>query len=87
MLELAQLVISETGSKSEIIFGPLPSDDPTQRCPDISRARALLGWDPLVDLSRGLRETVRYFRELREGGLSRNPPSHTSIGWIVVRAA
>jgi UDP-glucuronate decarboxylase len=73
MLELARLVIAETGSKSEIVYEPLPSDDPTQRRPDISRARELLGWDPLVDLSQGLRETVRYFREVREGGSSRDP--------------
>ncbi len=71
MLELAQLVLAETGSKCEIVYEPLPSDDPTQRRPDISRAREILGWDPGVDLAQGLRETVRYFRELREGSGAR----------------
>lgn len=65
MLELAEQVLQETGSDSEIIHEPLPADDPTQRRPDITRAREVLGWEPKVDLETGLRETVRYFRELR----------------------
>ena len=64
MLELAQAVIAETGSKSTIKFEPLPKDDPKQRCPDITRARNWLGWEPRVPLSVGLAKTVEYYREL-----------------------
>lgn len=61
MLELATLVKELTGSKSEIIFAPLPQDDPRQRKPDISRAAALLDWKPCVELREGLTETIKYF--------------------------
>jgi len=61
MLELARRVIEETGARSKIAYKPLPLDDPRQRCPDISRARALLGWEPKVELADGLRATIRYF--------------------------
>lgn len=64
MLELAQAVITETGSKSELKFEPLPKDDPKQRCPDITRARNWLGWEPRVPLNVGLARTVQYYREL-----------------------
>jgi len=46
------------------VFRPLPADDPMQRCPDIGRARALLGWEPAVQLDDGLMRTVEYFRRL-----------------------
>ncbi|KRB81298.1 NAD-dependent dehydratase [Sphingomonas sp. Root710] len=59
--ELAERVIELTGSKSEIVFEPLPQDDPTQRCPDITLARNRLGWEPTVPLEKGLREAIRYF--------------------------
>jgi UDP-glucuronate decarboxylase len=62
--ELAERVIRLTGSASPIVYRPLPQDDPMQRCPDISRARALLGWAPLVDLDDGLRRTIAYFDRL-----------------------
>src|SRR5688572_8057087 len=62
ILELAQLAIDVTGSASEIVFEPLPVDDPTQRQPDITRARELLGWEPTVDLRDGLERTAAYFR-------------------------
>jgi nucleoside-diphosphate-sugar epimerase len=62
--ELAELVLEVTGSSSEIVFRPLPVDDPTQRQPDISRARAELGWEPEVQLREGLERTAAYFREL-----------------------
>jgi UDP-glucuronate decarboxylase len=62
--ELAEKVIEVTGSKSRLVFGPLPPDDPMQRQPDISCARKLLGWEPKVQLKEGLMKTVAYFRNL-----------------------
>jgi len=62
MLELAEHVLRLTGSKSKLSFLPLPQDDPTRRKPDISRARDLLGWEPKVALSDGLKETIAYFK-------------------------
>ena len=64
ILELAQKVITLTGSKSEIAFKPLPSDDPTQRQPDIALARRLLGWSPKMPLDVGLPRAIDYFRKL-----------------------
>jgi UDP-glucuronate decarboxylase len=61
MLELAEKIIQMTGSRSKIVFKPLPQDDPTQRCPDISVARRELGWEPTVALEEGLRKTIEYF--------------------------
>jgi dTDP-glucose 4,6-dehydratase len=58
LLELAQAVIEITGSRSEIVYEALPTDDPQVRRPDISLARELLGWDPQVDLRDGLRRTL-----------------------------
>src|SRR5215831_7302422 len=59
--ELAEKVVSLTGSRSRLIFKPLPQDDPRQRQPDLSRARAELNWQPKVALEDGLKETVAYF--------------------------
>ena len=56
--ELAEKVVALTGSKSEIVCRPLPSDDPKQRRPDISKAKALLGWEPKIQLEEGLRRTI-----------------------------
>ena len=64
ILELAQQVIKLTGSISEIIFEPLPSDDPRQRQPDISLAREKLNWEPGIELEAGLKPTINYFSEL-----------------------
>jgi len=61
--ELAQMAIEVTGSSSEIVHEPLPVDDPTQRQPDITLARELLGWEPRVDLRDGLERTAAYFVE------------------------
>ncbi|REJ97792.1 MAG: SDR family NAD-dependent epimerase/dehydratase [Planctomycetota bacterium] len=66
MLELAQAVIEVTGSKSKLIHEPLPKDDPRRRCPDISKARRLLNWEPQVDLKTGLHQTVEYYRTTLE---------------------
>ena len=63
ILELARKVIANTGSRSEIVFKPLPSDDPMQRQPDISLARQMLQWEPVVPLNEGLRRTISYFRD------------------------
>ncbi|MDQ0456175.1 UDP-glucuronic acid decarboxylase family protein [Rhizobium paknamense] len=63
MLELASLVLEMTGSRSGLVFQPLPQDDPIQRRPDISRAWSLLGWQPRILLSDGLQPTIRYFAE------------------------
>ena len=60
--ELAEQVIAMTGSRSKLVFAPLPSDDPRQRQPDISLARSVLGWEPTIDLGRGLERTIDYFR-------------------------
>jgi len=62
--ELAERVVSITGSRSSIVYGPAPQDDPIQRCPDISMASDHLGWTPHVDLDRGLRRTVAYFETI-----------------------
>jgi dTDP-glucose 4,6-dehydratase len=59
MLELAQTVIRITGSTSEVVFEALPIDDPQIRCPDITRARQILGWSPEIDLEEGLRRWLR----------------------------
>jgi dTDP-glucose 4,6-dehydratase len=64
ILEFAQHIREMTGAKSEIVFEPLPEDDPKQRRPDITKARTLLGWEPRVPLEQGLRETVAYFKGL-----------------------
>lgn len=64
MLELAELVLKLTGSSSKLIFEPLPSDDPRQRQPDITKARQVLGWEPKVKLEDGLKETIAYFRSI-----------------------
>lgn len=64
MIELAQLVIELTGSKSQLVFQPLPQDDPKQRQPDISVAKARLGWDVTVPLREGLGRTIEYFAKV-----------------------
>ncbi len=64
--QLAELVVEMTGTKSEIVYKPLPSDDPTQRCPDISVAKQHLSWEPEVQLQQGLEKTIEYFATLRK---------------------
>lgn len=62
ILELAELVIRLTGSRSSIVYAPLPEDDPIQRQPDISLARKVLNWEPKVPLLEGLKKTIEYFK-------------------------
>jgi dTDP-glucose 4,6-dehydratase len=64
MRELADLVVELTGSKSPIVTRPLPSDDPKQRQPDITKAKTQLGWEPTIELREGLERTIAYFRPL-----------------------
>ncbi len=71
ILELAELVRDLTGSRAPPVFRPLPSDDPLQRCPDIERAEAQLGWRPRVHLREGLERTIAYFDRV----LADEPPT------------
>ena len=64
ILDFAKLIIELTNSKSKIIYKPLPSDDPTQRKPDITLAKEKLGWEPMVNIEEGLLKTIEYFKEL-----------------------
>jgi UDP-glucuronate decarboxylase len=68
ILELANMVKELSGSKSEIVFRPLPQDDPVRRRPDITLAKAKLGWEPTVPLRDGLVKTIAYFRDLLKSG-------------------
>jgi dTDP-glucose 4,6-dehydratase len=65
ILEFAQHIQRLTGTRSSIVFRPLPEDDPRQRRPDISKAQTLLGWEPKVSLSEGLKPTIDYFRKIQ----------------------
>ncbi len=69
ILELAEKVIRMTGAKSQIVFKPLPSDDPRQRKPDITLARTKLGWSPTIFLEEGLQRTIAYFADLTSRSL------------------
>jgi UDP-glucuronate decarboxylase len=62
--ELAELIIALTGSHSEIVYRPLPVDDPVQRCPDITQAQSVLGWQPRTALKDGITRTIAYFDQL-----------------------
>jgi UDP-glucuronate decarboxylase len=66
MMELADMVVELTGSTSKVEFKQLPLDDPQQRRPDISRAKSLLNWEPQIEISKGITETISYFRNLIE---------------------
>lgn len=74
--DLAREIVALTGSKSELVFRPLPSDDPTRRCPDIARAQQSLGWEPRVSLEEGLQRTIAYFADL----LDRPRPLRAKVG-------
>jgi UDP-glucuronate decarboxylase len=70
ILEFAQRIVTLTGSGSEVVFRPLPADDPRQRQPDITLAMEKLGWEPRVDVETGLKKTIDYFAALRMAGRS-----------------
>jgi UDP-glucuronate decarboxylase len=61
--ELAEIVLDKIPTGSRLVFRPLPQDDPMQRCPDISRAREYLGWEPKISLRNGLAQAIEYFRQ------------------------
>jgi nucleoside-diphosphate-sugar epimerase len=70
ILEFAERIRQLLGSEVTIVFKPLPQDDPKQRCPDISKAKRLLGWQPKVNLDEGLRLTLEFFRQQVAAGES-----------------
>jgi UDP-glucuronate decarboxylase len=74
--DLAKRIIALTGSRSELVYKPLPSDDPVRRCPDITRAKQSLGWEPKVQLEEGLNRTIAYFADL----LGRPRPVRAKVG-------
>jgi len=77
---LAERVIALTGSASQIVYRPLPQDDPMQRCPDIGLARRLLQWEPEVALDDGLRQTIAYFDHLlTERGTTPRQPTIAAV--------
>jgi UDP-glucuronate decarboxylase len=84
ILELAQLVIELANSKSEIRFEPLPSDDPARRCPDITLAKAMLGWEPRVPLREGLLRTIEDF-DARLRAVRAHAPAPSSCRAAVAR--
>ncbi len=68
MIELAKTVLRLSGSRSKLVFKPLPSDDPMRRCPDITLAKTELDWEPAVGIEDGLKETIAYFRSFLQKG-------------------
>jgi nucleoside-diphosphate-sugar epimerase len=63
--ELADRIIKLTNSKSKIVYKPLPSDDPTNRKPDITRAKEIVDWEPKYDLEKGIIKTIEYFQTIK----------------------
>jgi dTDP-glucose 4,6-dehydratase len=78
--ELADLVLEMTGSRSVIDEQPLPQDDPKVRCPDIDRARRMLGWEPRIQLREGLRRTIDFFKKLPPATLASRPQPTSAFG-------
>ena len=62
ILQVAEMIVGMTGSRSKVIFKPLPQDDPIRRCPDIRLAKERLDWEPGVELEEGIKRTIEYFR-------------------------
>jgi dTDP-glucose 4,6-dehydratase len=78
LLDFAKEILALTGASTKIVFKPLPEDDPKQRRPDISKAKELLGWEPQVDRSEGLKKTYEYFRSLPKEELTKQPKEFNS---------
>jgi dTDP-glucose 4,6-dehydratase len=81
--EVARLIVGLSGSASELVYEPLPQDDPKQRCPDISRAREVLGWEPRVAAAEGLSRTIGWFAERnaeRNAGSEAEPDAGCAAG-------
>ncbi len=72
ILEFAEEIIKLTGTKQKIIFKPLPTDDPLQRQPDITKARKILNWEPKISRSEGMKRTFDYFKSLSPEELLKN---------------
>ncbi len=86
--ELAELVIELTGSQSAVVFKPLPIDDPTQRKPDITRAKQELGWEPKIALREGLEKTIAYFEWILSGAtkpMQRDKPLQKPAPYLPVQ--
>jgi dTDP-glucose 4,6-dehydratase len=79
LLDFAKEVLALTGGQVTIVHKPLPVDDPKQRQPDITRARNLLGWEPRVSRSEGLKVTYEYFRSLSPDEWRKQPKEFISI--------
>ena len=72
ILQFAEEVIELTETTQKLIFKPLPTDDPLQRQPDITKAKEILGWEPKISRSEGMRRTFEYFKSLSPGELLKN---------------
>jgi dTDP-glucose 4,6-dehydratase len=77
--EFAEEIIKLTGTKQKIVYKPLPVDDPKQRKPDITKAKNILGWEPKVNRSEGVKTTYDYFKSLPKEELTRQPKEFVSL--------
>jgi UDP-glucuronate decarboxylase len=78
--DLAETVVRLTGSKAELIFKPLPSDDPVKRKPDTSKAKDILGWEPTVELEDGIRSVISYFAKAMDMPVPFPAEVQTAVG-------
>jgi nucleoside-diphosphate-sugar epimerase len=76
--EVAALIMELSGSTSELVYEPLPQDDPKQRCPDVTRAREVLGWEPRVGAPEGLSRTIEWFAERHARSEAERDAEHTA---------
>jgi dTDP-glucose 4,6-dehydratase len=76
--DFVEEILTHTGSKSKIVYKPLPADDPKQRRPDITKARELLGWEPKINRKEGLARTVQYFMSLPQQERNKKPKEFIS---------
>jgi dTDP-glucose 4,6-dehydratase len=78
LLAFAEEILQLTGAKSKIVFQPLPQDDPKQRRPDISKAKEILGWMPVIERAEGLKRTYDFFKDLPKEELTKQPKEFNS---------